>query len=88
MEKNNVNTVQIQQTIERLISQFFDDKEIDIESVRSRPLSERLDSMALCVLIINLEDVYGVEFPIEMFGKDDSITTLAEKIYDLWQRKS
>ena len=87
MEKNCVNLSEIKENIEHLISENFDEKDSQLGFSVDDSLSERLDSMAICLLIVQLEDIYKIEFPIENFSKDDSTATLAEKVYRIWEIK-
>ena len=84
MERNCVDINDIKETIERLIKEKFEKKDSSIEFNADDSLSERLDSMAICLLIVHLESIYNVEFPIELFCKDDTAEILAEKVHGLF----
>lgn len=87
MEKNCVSINEIQEEIERLIKDNFKNRNFDDGFSINDSLSERLDSMAICLLIVQLEGIYGIQFPIESFCKNDSSATLAEKVYKIWATK-
>ena len=87
MEKNVESINDIVTTIERLISENFNDKSDDTGFSSNESLSDRLDSLAICVLIVRLEDVYRISFPIEAFCKGDTMQSLAEKIYKIYISK-
>ena len=88
MEKNCVSINDIKEKTRKLIDNIL---EADAERFKLNDddtLSDALNSMEICLLIVELEGIYQVEFPIELFCKDDSITTLAKKVYELWERKN
>lgn len=87
MEKKCVSINEIQKEIERLIRDNFEDSKLDDNFNVNDSLSDRLDSMAICLLIVQLEDIYRIQFPIENFCKNDSTATLAEKVYKIWVTK-
>lgn len=87
MEKSVESINDIVITIEQLITENFNDKSDDIGFSSNESLSDRLDSLAICVLIVRLEDIYQISFPIEAFCKGDTIQSLAEKIYNIYISK-
>lgn len=87
MAKKCANLSEIKENIEHLILDNFDEKDSELGLSVNDSLSERLDSMAICLLIVQLEDLYRIEFPIESFSKDDTTATLAEKVYRIWETK-
>ncbi len=87
MEKKCVDIERIMVTLEDAIAQLLKDKQEEQTISRNDILGEWLDSMSICVLIVQLEDTYQIEFPIEWFSKTDTIKTLSEKVFDLWERK-
>ena len=86
MEKKDEQLNEIKSTIEWLILENFNDINNEIGFSNNNSLSNQLDSMAICLLIVRLEDIYHIEFPIELFNKDDSIDRLAEKIYNIYKK--
>ena len=84
MEKKDVTIEDIKKTIEELIQSISREK---LNTLEDTPINEKLDSMALCILIINLEKMYNVEFPIEMFSREDTTLVLADKIFNLYKLK-
>ena len=88
MEKNFETTDKIKTTIEELIVDNFNEKSGEIAFSKEDSLSERLDSMAICLLIVRLEEIYNIEFPLESFCKNDSSSTLANKVHEVIQRKN
>lgn len=87
MEKNVESINDIVKTIEQLIAENFNDTSDDVGFSSDDSLSDRLDSLAICVLIVRLEDIYHIAFPIEEFCKGDTIQSLAEKIYNIYISK-
>ena len=87
MEKSVESVNDIVTTIEQLIAENFNDKKDDIGFSSNESLSDRLDSLAICVLIVRLEDIYQISFPIEAFCKGDTIQSLAGKIYNIYISK-
>ena len=81
MEKSVESINDIITTIEQLIVENFKQKSDDIGFSSDESISDQLDSLAICVLIVKLEDIYQISFPIEAFCNGDTIQSLAEKIY-------
>ena len=87
MEKNVESINDIVNAIEQLIAENFNDKNADTGFSSNESLSDRLDSLAICVLIVRLEDIYQISFPIEAFCKGDTIQSLAEKVFNIYISK-
>lgn len=83
MEKNVESINDIITTIEQLILENHNQQNNDMCFSNNDSLCDNLDSLALCLLIVSLEEIYHISFPIELFSKDDTVKSLADKIYGL-----